>query len=138
MVLERNQCFLFTANPSYTVSMGNCAPEGFILSPQLESCGHIVEGVSWLGGRVVLRNWHQQGKTGYHLKEKNRKPSGQCDHHDFIPCLSGHHNRPYFNYSYEPLESPNTGPGPQQGPAPLLTEAWLTSHYGSPLILPET
>ena len=74
MVLERNQCSLVTANPFYTVLMGNCAPEGFILSPQLESCGHIVKGVSWSGGHVVLRNWHQQGKTGYHLKEK----TGSC------------------------------------------------------------
>ena len=137
MVLERNQCSLVTANPSYTVSMGNCAPEGFILSPQLESCGHIVKGVSWSGGHVVLRNWHQQGKTGYRLKEKTGSRQGNVAT-AISPLVSGHHHGPYFNYSYEPLESPNTGSGPQQGPAPLLTEAWLTSHHGSPLILPET
>ena len=25
----------------------------------------LVEGVSWLGGHIVLRNWHQQEKVGW-------------------------------------------------------------------------
>ena len=49
-------------------------PEGrgplFIFSLQLGSCDHVVRGVSWSGGHIVLRNWHQQGKTGYRLKEE--------------------------------------------------------------------
>ena len=110
------------------------------LSPQLGSYGHIVEGVSRLGGQGVLRSWRRQGKAGCRLKG-NRMPSGQCGRGDFIPCLSGMkgcHSGPYFNDSSEPLESPNTGSRPQQGPAPLLTEAWLASHCGSALSLPET
>ena len=52
---------------------GKLCPGGrwsqFIFSLQLGSYGHLVEGFSGSGGHVVLRNWHQQGKTGYRLKE---------------------------------------------------------------------
>ena len=53
---------------------GKLFPRGrgpqLIFSPQLGSCGHLVKGFSWSGGQGVLRNWHQQGKTGYRLKGK--------------------------------------------------------------------
>ena len=61
------QPFLYPINGE--LSPGGRGPQ-FIFSPQLGSCGHIVEGVSWSGGHIVLRNWHQQRKTGYCLKEK--------------------------------------------------------------------
>ena len=48
----------------------------FIFSLQLGSYGHLVEGVSQSDGHVVLRNWHQQGKTGYRLKEGTVCPQG--------------------------------------------------------------
>ena len=85
---------------------GGRAPQ-FIFSPQLGSCGHVVQGVSWLGGHVVLRNWHQQGKTGYRLKEKTGCPPKQCGHCDFTPCLSGHHNGRFLTTWYKPLVNPN-------------------------------
>ena len=57
---------------------GKLCPEGrgahFIFSPQMGSSDHLVEGVSWLGGHVVLENWHQQGKAGYCLKERTGCP----------------------------------------------------------------
>ena len=53
---------------------GKLCPKGrgsqFIFSLQLGSCDHVVIGVSQAGGHIVLRNWHQQGKTGHCLKEK--------------------------------------------------------------------
>ena len=61
------QPFLYPINGE--LSPGGRGPQ-FIFSPQLGSCGHIVEGVSWSGGHIVLRNWHQQGKMGHCLKEK--------------------------------------------------------------------
>ena len=82
----------------------------FIFSPQLGSCGHVVEGVSRSGGHIVLRNWNQQRETGC-----PPGPGGRCD---FIPCLSGRHNGPYFNYSYEPLVNPNSAE-PLSGSEPL-------------------
>ena len=52
---------------------GKLCPGGrgpqFIFSLSLGSYGHLVEGFSGSGGHVVLRNWNQQGKTGYRLKE---------------------------------------------------------------------
>ena len=91
---------------------GELCPGGrgpqFIFSPQLGSCGHVVEGVSQSGGHIVLRNWHQQGKTGYRLKEETGCPPGPGGRCDFTPCMSGCHNGPYFNYSYEPLVNPNS------------------------------
>ena len=88
----------------------------FIFSPLLGSCGHVVEGVSRSGGHIVLRNWNQQRETGC-----PPGPGGRCD---FIPCLSGRHNGPYFNYSYEPLVNPNSAE-PLSGSEPLSPgSAW--------------
>ena len=88
---------------------GKLCPGGrvpqFIFSLQLGSYGHLVEGVSQLGGHVVLRNWHQQGKTGYRLKEGTVCPPGQCGHCDFIPCLSGTTMGHILTIRYEPLEN---------------------------------
>jgi len=101
----------FYSQPFSYLINGELSPRGrgpqFIFSPQLGSCGHIVEGVSWSGGHIVLRNWHQQRKTGYCLKEETGCPPGPGGRCDFIPCLSGRHNGPYFNYNYKPLVNPN-------------------------------
>ena len=72
---------------------------------QLGSCDHVVRGISPSGGHVVLRNLHQEGKTGITLRE-NRLPPGQRGHCDFIPCLLGHHNGQFLNY--ESFVNPNT------------------------------
>ena len=81
---------------------GKLCPEGrgahFIFSPQVGSSDNLAEGVSWLGGHVVLENWHQQGRPGYCLKEKTGCPPEHCGDCDFISHLSGHHNGPFFNY----------------------------------------
>ena len=61
-----SQPFLYPINGE--LSPGGRGPQ-FIFSPQLGSCGHTVEGVS-LSGHIVLRNWHEQGETGYCLQEK--------------------------------------------------------------------
>ena len=121
------QPFLYPINGE--LSPGGRGPQ-FIFSPQLGSCGHIVEGVSWSGGHIVLRNWHQQRKTGYRLKEETGCPPGPGGRCDFISCLSGRHNGPgfnyiltikhitYFNYNYEPLVNPNSTE-PLSGSEPL-------------------
>ena len=121
------QPFLYPINGE--LSPGGRGPQ-FIFSPQLGSCGHIVEGVSWSGGHIVLRNWHQQRKTGYRLKEETGCPPGPGGRCDFISCLSGRHNGPgfnyiltikhitYFNYNYEPLMNPNSTE-PLSGSEPL-------------------
>ena len=110
-----SQPFLYPINGE--LSPGGRGPQ-FIFSPQLRSCGHIVEGVSRSGGHIVLRNWHQQRKTGYRLKEETGCPPGPGGRCDFISCLSGRHNGPYFNYSYEPLVNPNSTE-PLSGSEPL-------------------
>ena len=75
---------------------------------QLGSCVHIVRGVLWLGGHVVLRNWHQQGKTGYHLKEKAGCPQGNVatETSSLVSQVTtvGH----ILTICYEPLVSPNS------------------------------
>ena len=90
----------------YELCPGGRGPQ-FIFSLQLGSCGHIVKEVSQSGGHIVLRNWHQQRKTGYRLKEETGCPPGPGGRCDFTPCMSGCHSGPYFNYSYEPLVNPN-------------------------------
>ena len=35
LALEKNQCPPFTANPSYTLKLGNCVPVGGVLSLSL-------------------------------------------------------------------------------------------------------
>ena len=66
----------------------------------------MVGGASW-SGHIVLRNWHQQGKLGSHLKEETVRPPGHCGCCDCTPRLSGHHNfyfifhlKSYFIYLF--------------------------------------
>ena len=64
----------FYSQPFLYCIDGKLCPRGrgpqVILSPQLGSYGHVVEGVSRLDGQVVLRNWHRQGKQGIALRKK--------------------------------------------------------------------
>ena len=79
----------------------------FIFSPQLGSCDHVVRGVSWSGGHIVLRNWHQQGKTGYRLKEETGCHQGNvATVTSSLVCQVTTVGR-FLNNMYEPLVDPS-------------------------------
>ena len=79
-------------SPSYTLSVGNCAPKALVYPLP-------VGGISLLGCHVVLINWHQQRKTGC--------PPGQCGHCDFI-CFCQVTTMDHFKIILcEPLLDPN-------------------------------
>ena len=98
---------------------GELCPGGrgpqFIFSPQLGSCGHAVEGVSQLGGHIVLRNGHQQGETGYCLQGKQvAHPGNVATVTSSLVCQGttmGH----ILTIYYEPLVNPNILPSTSHG-----------------------
>ena len=108
--LWRETNALYIANPSYSLSMGNCAwrpgPQ-FIFSPQLGSCGH-----SWKGshGRVVRQSWEtgtSREKQGITLRKRQdaHRAMWPLRRH---PCWAGHHSGHILTIRCEPLVSPNS------------------------------